>query len=80
VDAVRQGDTAILRFQGAVPLPEPLDTPQKGSPADASGRSLALHMAVRVAQTLGGSLDVIDDVYLLAVPLASAEQAGPDAP
>lgn len=80
VDAVRRGGTAIVRFHGAPPLPDSLDTPQKGSPADSSGRSLALHMAVRVAGALGGSLDMADDAYLLEVPLASAEQGGSEAP
>ncbi len=72
VEAGRARDAVLLRVRGAPPPPEALEVPQKGTPSDPTGRALALHMVVRVAQALGGSLSTTQEDYLLAVPLAPA--------
>jgi len=47
-----------------------LEPPQKGTASDPTGRALALHMTVRIAQALGGSLTATPEGFLLVVPLA----------
>jgi K+-sensing histidine kinase KdpD len=70
---------AVVTVAGATPAPDALAPPQKGTASDPSGRALALHMAVRVARALGGSLTISAGAYVLAIPLA-AEEARPAAP
>lgn len=77
VEARRHDGMVLIRAQGAAPAPDALAPPQKGTPSDATGRALALHMAVRAARALGGSLAVAEDAYVLAVPLGEPEP--PDA-
>lgn len=54
-----------------------LEDPVKGSPTDPKGRALALPLARRVAETLGGALAATGDGYLLSLPLAEAYAARP---
>ena len=79
VDGARGDDLAVLRVRGAPPAADALQPPQKGTASDPAGRALALHMAVHVAQALGGSLSVSGDQYVLSLPLAPAG-ANTDAP
>ena len=78
LQASRTSEMAVLRFRGASPPADALQPPQKGTASDPTGRALALHMAVRVTEALGGSLATAEDDYLLALPLAGQEtSAGP---
>ncbi len=72
VDARRVRDVALVRVRGAPPVPNALEVPQKGTASDPTGRALALHMVVRIAQALGGSVSATQEDYLLVVPLAAA--------
>jgi two-component system sensor histidine kinase KdpD len=54
-----------------------LEDPVKGSPTDPKGRALALPLARRVAETLGGALAATGDGYLLSLPQAEAYAARP---
>jgi K+-sensing histidine kinase KdpD len=47
---------------------ESLSDPVKGSPSDPTGRALALPLARRVAELLGGALEAEGRVYLLVFP------------
>lgn len=79
VEGVQSRDAALVRVIGDPPPPDALDPPQKGTASDPSGRALALHMAVRVAAALGGSLSTAPDGYLLELPLVPASpNAGHD--
>jgi K+-sensing histidine kinase KdpD len=75
LQASRAGDTALVRVHGAAPASEALRPPQKGTASDPTGRALALYMAVRVAETLGGSLAAAADDYLLALPVAGPNRS-----
>ncbi|GEJ58247.1 sensor histidine kinase [Anaeromyxobacter diazotrophicus] len=72
IDAQRSGETVTLTLRGAPPAPGALEMPHKGTPSDPTGRALALHMAVQVAQALGGTLTAPAEAYLLTLPLAPA--------
>lgn len=65
--SVRHGRLEI-RVTGARPVP--LQDPGRGAPSEQRGRSLAIPMARRVAEALGGSLAVEDGGYLLSIPAA----------
>jgi len=73
IHAHRRDEMAIVSAIGASPLPDALAPPQKGTPSDATGRALALHMAVRAARALGGSIAVVEGSYVLAVPLGGTD-------
>jgi signal transduction histidine kinase len=74
----RGEDVALLRVRGAPPAPDALEPPQKGTASDPTGRALALHVTLRIARALGGSLSADPEGYLLALPLAAAcSPAGP---
>lgn len=57
-----------LRVEGAALGPDALDDPRKGSQGDPKGRSLALPMARRIAEVLGGSLALDGGKLVLSVP------------
>jgi hypothetical protein len=75
VSARRGGGRALVHVRGALPEPDALAPPQKGTASDPTGHVLALHMAQRVAAALRGSLTVADGGYLLSVPLGSVGDA-----
>jgi signal transduction histidine kinase len=71
---IEVGDArAVVALRGSRPPSHALSPPHKGTPSDPTGRALALHMAIRAARALGGSLQISPDggAYLLALPLAS---------
>jgi len=70
LQASRTSEMAVLHIRGAPPPADALQPPQKGTASDPTGRALALHMAIRVTEALGGSLAIAEDDYLLALPLA----------
>lgn len=65
---------------GAEAASEQLDDPQKGTPGDPKGRALALPVARRVAEAMGGSLMVEGGAFLLTLPRAAAYTAPPPDP
>jgi signal transduction histidine kinase len=72
IEARRNGEVALLGVHGAPPQADALEPPQKGTASDPTGRALALHMALRIARALGGSLSATSDGYVLAIPLGGA--------
>ena len=70
IDGRRGRGVALLRVRGATPASDALEPPQKGTASDPTGRALALHMTVRIARALGGSLTATPEGFLLVVPLA----------
>jgi hypothetical protein len=72
VEARRSGGRAVIRLAGAPPAADALQPPQKGTMSDPSGRALALHMALRVAAALGGSLAIDGGSYVLELLAADA--------
>ena len=70
LEAGRVRDAALLQVRGAPPAPDALELPQKGTASDPTGRALALYMALRAAQALGGSLSATPEEYRLVLPLA----------
>lgn len=77
LQAARSGADVVLRVAGA-PIPaDALAPPRKGTPSDSTGRGLALYMAARVAQALGGSLTTVDDAYVLVLPGAAESASEP---
>jgi hypothetical protein len=75
VAAERLPGSWAVAFRGAAPAADALETPQKGSPSDPSGRALALHVAVRAARALGGDLQPRPDGFLLSLPAVPVPQA-----
>jgi signal transduction histidine kinase len=70
---VASGDgRAAVSFRGAQPRPDDLEPPHRGTQSDPTGRALSLHMAVRVARALGGSLETSGGRYVLVLQLARA--------
>jgi len=65
----REGARAAIRVKGDPPRQGALEDPQRGSPSDARGRSLALPAARRAAAAAGGALSVEGDEYALVLPL-----------
>lgn len=84
--AVRVGAHATagrveIRVEGADLGPDPLRDPRKGAQGDPKGRALALPMARRIAEALGGSLSGEGTQLVLSVPgEAPAAQQGPQEP
>jgi K+-sensing histidine kinase KdpD len=72
VAARRSDGCAHVHVRGAPPEPDALAPPHKGTASDPTGHALALHMAQRVAQAMGGALTISEGGYLLSVPLGSA--------
>jgi signal transduction histidine kinase len=66
----REGGRAAIRVKGDPPPERALEDPQRGSPSDVRGRSLALPAARRAAVAAGGALSVEGDEYALVLPLA----------
>jgi signal transduction histidine kinase len=62
------GGAVEARVEGAPP--GSLEDPARGAPPDPRGRSLSLPMARRVAEALGGRLEVDGPAYRLALPAA----------
>jgi signal transduction histidine kinase len=69
-----------LIVEGAPVSPEQLSDPHKGSPGDPKGRALALPVARRVAEAMGGMLAVEGGVFLLTLPGAPAYTPPPPGP
>ncbi len=76
IEGRRGRDVAVLGVRGAPPEPDALEPPHKGTASDPTGRALALHMVLRIARVLGGSLSATPDGYVLALPLGGAASAG----
>ncbi len=70
----------ILTVEGAAASGEQLDDPRKGSPGDPKGRALALPLARRVAEAMGGGLSVERGAFVLTLPRAPAYTAPPPDP
>lgn len=68
VEAGVRGGQVEVRALGAPP--RAIDDPGRGAPSDQRGRALALPMARRVAEALGGRLEVAGEGYLLSIPAA----------
>jgi hypothetical protein len=68
---------ARVVVSGAPPAPDGLAMPQKGTPSDPSGRALALHMAQRALQAMGGTLAVDEHTYVVTLPLGASEATPP---
>ena len=69
-----------LTIEGAAATREQLDDPRKGTPGDPKGRALALPLARRLAEVMGGSLAVEDGGFVLTLPRAPAYTARPPDP
>ena len=69
-----------LNIEGAAATREQLDDPRKGTPGDPKGRALALPLARRLAEAMGGSLAVEDGGFVLTLPRAPAYTARPPDP
>lgn len=77
----RAGERRIaVTIEGAGASLEQLDDPRKGSPGDPKGRALALPLARRVAEAMGGSLTVEGGAFVLTLPRAPAYTAPPPDP
>lgn len=77
----RLGEGQItLLVEGAGIAPELLSDPQRGSQGDPKGRALALPMARRVAEAMGGDLTVEGSAFLLTLPRGPAYTARPPDP
>jgi len=74
----REGARVALRVKGDAPREGALEDPQRGSPSDARGRSLALPAARRAAVAAGGALSVEEGEYALVLPLAVRPPASGD--
>jgi signal transduction histidine kinase len=61
-----------VSVKGAEVSPEQLSDPQKGSPGDTKGRTLALPAARRAVAAVGGTLSVEGGAFLLTLPRAPA--------
>jgi signal transduction histidine kinase len=61
-----------IAVRGPKPVDAALEDPRKGSPSDARGRALALPVARRAAEALGGSLVASDDGYVLTLARVAA--------
>ena len=72
LSAAAENADVRISSRGPKPLEAPIDDPRKGSPSDARGRALALPVARRVAQALGGALAAIGDGYILTLALVPA--------
>lgn len=73
VEATEEGGRAVIAVIGAAPSPDALRPPSRATPSDPTGRALSLHMALHVAQALGGQLVAGADRYLFTVPLAGSQ-------
>jgi signal transduction histidine kinase len=67
IEASTTGGDVVVRVSGAAIPADALAPPRKGTPSDATGRGLALYVALRVAQALGGSLAIDADAYVLTL-------------
>jgi signal transduction histidine kinase len=72
IESRRDDDRLELWVSGEPPAPDALADPKKGSPSDQKGRALALPLARRVMEALGGSLAVRDGAYVLTLRVMSA--------
>jgi signal transduction histidine kinase len=77
VESAIEGDRVELRVTGEAPQPDALADPKKGSPSDQKGRALALPVARRAMEALGGSLAVRDGAYVLTLRVMSATPQTP---
>lgn len=77
----RLGEHGVaLIVEGAAAEPARLSDPQKGSPGDPKGRALALPVARRVAEAMGGNLVVEGGAFVLTLPQAPAYTPPPPDP
>jgi two-component system sensor histidine kinase KdpD len=72
VSASAEEETVTLVLAGAAAAADSLHDPVKGSPSDPKGRALALPLARRVADALGGALTATGGGYLLSLPRGEA--------
>lgn len=70
----------IITVMGAEVVPGQLGDPQKGSPGDTKGRTLALPAARRAVLAVGGTLSVEGGAFLLTLPRAQAYTPPPPDP
>lgn len=87
LDAARQGVSAIrvsgegsdgevaLTVRGAVADSRLLDDPLKGAASDTRGRALAIPAARRIADRMGGRLEVRDGAWVLTLPEAPSDRS-----
>ncbi len=79
--SARTGERGVVvTVEGAAAAGEQLDDPRKGSPGDPKGRALALPLARRVAEAMGGGLVVERGAFVLTLPRAPAYTAPPPDP
>jgi hypothetical protein len=81
VRAVTAGGRVEIRLHGQPPGEQALEDPRKGSPGDTRGRALSLPVARRVAEVLGGALELDGDALLFTLPggAPTSPQADPAA-
>jgi signal transduction histidine kinase len=71
---------AVIVVSGQPATADALQDPIKGSLGDQRGRALALPMARRIAQALGGALAASSGGWVLTLPRAAAYTARPNPP
>ncbi len=76
IEAERGAGAVTLRFTGAPPPDGALDLPSKSSPSDTTGRVLSAYMAFRIAEALGGRLELEGGAYVLTLPLETRPVEG----
>jgi signal transduction histidine kinase len=64
----RRGKVAHFRVEGAAATEDDLGDPRRGDPGDTRGASLAMPVARRACQLLGGSIRVEDGAWTLELP------------
>ncbi|MFL5391793.1 MAG: sensor histidine kinase [Myxococcales bacterium] len=69
--------TVALSVRGYSPPPSAIEDPTKGSPSEPRGRALALPLARRIAEALGGNLATAEAGCVLLLPLAEGYIARP---
>jgi hypothetical protein len=67
LSAVAVGSEVRIAARGPKGGDAALEDPRKGSPSDSRGRALAVPVARRVAQALGGTLAAADGGYVLTL-------------
>ncbi len=68
VTGARRGAVARFHVEGAPATPEDLADPRRGDPGDTRGAALALPVARRACQLLGGSIRAASGAWVLELP------------